>query len=352
MQKIKVLVTCVGGMFAFPILNALKKSLLFNINLLGVDASFYAAGRYICDDFFKVPHAGQNPDAYWDRLQELIKLEKPDLILPLSESETLIFSNFYKEILSCGAKLSFGSADTVKLMLDKYALLNFLQKAGIKVGHFARVSDLRDLDHITSLGFPEQKVVLKPRIGTGSRGVVILDDKVKKYETLLEGRMCGTGNFEAVKALFLSEGFGSGYLAMPFVGPDTFDVDCLFTKGKSDVIIPRLREYQNPLSPVNEGCVVEDIRDNPIVSYIQRIGEVLSADGVCDFDVARNPDGEIRLLDASCRLSGSVGASMVAGFPVVDLMLANRFGLKPPEYPIISSARIRPFSAFFKTQDY
>ena len=125
MEKIKVLVTCIGGMFAYPILNALKKSAVFNIDLVGVDASHFAAGRYIRDDFYVVPHAGQNPIAYWDRIHELIKLEKPDLVLPLSENETLIFANHQKEVLSYGANLPFGCADTVKLMLDKFTLLSF-----------------------------------------------------------------------------------------------------------------------------------------------------------------------------------------------------------------------------------
>ncbi|MDA8881828.1 hypothetical protein N9I90_03835 [Alphaproteobacteria bacterium] len=349
MKKIKILVTCIGGTFSYPILNSLKDSSYFDINIIGVDASSNAPGQYICDHFYIVPHAAKNPDNFWEKIQEIIKLEKPDLILPLSESETLIFANKEKEVLAGGSALPFGSAKTVKLMLDKFELLNFLHESGVTVGKFSKVSHLNDLEVAKALGFPGQKIVLKPRTGTGSRGVVILDDEIKEYTPLLEKRMCGTGNFKSVNQLFANEGFNDGYLAMPYAGPDTFDVDCLFSLGKPNLIIPRLREYQNPLSPTNEGCIVEDVLNNPIVSYIEKIGSALAVDGVCDFDVARNPDGEMRLLDASCRLSGSVGASIAAGYPIIDSLILNRFGLPIPKFHKVSRTRVRPCSMFFKT---
>ena len=43
---------------------------------------------------------------------------------------------------------------------------------------------------------------------------------------------------------------------MPYHSSKTFDVDCIAKEGKLVMAIPRLRVYENPLSPTNQGCVI------------------------------------------------------------------------------------------------
>ena len=43
---------------------------------------------------------------------------------------------------------------------------------------------------------------------------------------------------------------------MPYYNDKTFDVDCIAQNGIMRLCITRLRTYQNPLSPTNEGCKI------------------------------------------------------------------------------------------------
>lgn len=348
-MKIKILVTCIGGKFSIPILKALKNSKVVSPYIIGCDFSPFAPGRFICDQFYSVPHAGDEPTNFWERFNEIINIEKPDFILPLSESETILTSEHILDVTKQGAILPFARADLVRLLLDKFSLLSRLRDFGIDVGPFSSIDHIGDLGSLYELGYPHDKVVIKPRSGSGSRGVIIVDEHQTEFHNLVDGRLCGIANLETVKDMFEKINYGSGYLAMPFYGPDTFDVDCVFFKDERSTIIPRLREYQNPLSPVNQGCSIDLSRDSDIIDYVKTIGGALNIKGICDFDITRNKCGALRILDASCRLSGSVTASMTMGYPIIDLMLASRLDLNAPSFNADNSGRLRPFTDFFIT---
>ena len=70
---------------------------------------------------------------------------------------------------------------------------------------------------------------------------------------------------------------------MPYYNKKTFDVDCLAKDGEMKLCVPRLRIYQNPLSPTNEGCMI--INEKNIQNYCRKIIKALNINGVCDFDI-------------------------------------------------------------------
>ena len=270
----------------------------------------------------------------------------PSLVLLGSEEETRLVARNYQEISALGHFLTFDNPNIVELMLDKYELLKALKSKNVSVGEFFAIDDLNDLSSVFELGYPEKKVVIKPRHGAGSRGVMILDDKQNHYQTLVPERLCGTGTFEAVKNELISEGISTGYLAMPFFGPDTFDVDSVSANGTPLIVCPRLREYVNPLSPINEGCRMHLQDDSDVIDYVTSICAALEIDGVADFDVARNDDGHLYVLDASCRFSGSVVASGAINLPIIDTLIAYKFGLPLPAFDKRASGSFKPYSDF------
>ena len=105
------------------------------------------------------------------------------------------------------------------------------------------------------------------------------------------------------------------YLIMPFHNNKTYDVDCIADNGKLVICVPRLRIYENPLSPINQGC---EIKHNKIIEkYSAQIVLALKINGACDFDIIRE-DNKPQLLDAGCRLSGSSTASLPLGINIVS----------------------------------
>ena len=91
------------------------------------------------------------------------------------------------------------------------------------------------------MGYPKKKLVLKPRRGSGSKGVIILNSSKKNFEYLLEDkkRFCGTGSITALKKEIkkIKKNI-SNYFIMPYYNNKTFDVDCLANKGIMKLCIP------------------------------------------------------------------------------------------------------------------
>ena len=67
----------------------------------------------------------------------------------------------------------------MKNLIDKHMLFNVLRKNKIDVGEWHPLNNLNDLKKIVKkMGYPK-KLVLKPRRGSGSKGVIILTLKSK-----------------------------------------------------------------------------------------------------------------------------------------------------------------------------
>ena len=84
-------------------------------------------------------------------------------------------------------------------MTDKLTLLQKLENAGVDVGNYFPVESVESAQSaLKELGYPNRKVVIKPRSGTGSRGVLIADSSIQKYTNLVKDRFCGAANFEVL----------------------------------------------------------------------------------------------------------------------------------------------------------
>ena len=64
---------------------------------------------------------------------------------------------------------------------------------------------------------------------------------------------------------------------MPYHGGKTFDVDCVAKEGNLVLAIPRLRVYDNPLSPTNQGCIISS--NKTIYNYCKKLVNVFKING-------------------------------------------------------------------------
>ena len=108
---------------------------------------------------------------------------------------------------------------------------------------------------------------------------------------------------------------------MPYYDDKTFDVDCLAENGSMKICVPRMRTYQNALSPTNQGCKI--LNNKKIEDYCEDIIKALNINGACDFDIILIKNKRPQIIDASCRLSGLSTASLSIGinFPLMLLKL-------------------------------
>lgn len=340
----KIGITCVGGHFIYDIIRAFRRAEDFTATIIGLDVNPDSCGKVLVDHFEEIPLAKKSAPAYIKKILGICRKYQLDLFIPSSEGETRAVARHSAQFRKAKVKTTVTDDCLVDLMTDKFRMLDFLKKKGFATGAFLPVGSQQELrGALKALGYPRKKAVLKQRQGSGSRSIFILDAGRKAYQPLLKDRLCGTGSFEVVTQVLAKDHMGFGnHLVMPYYGHDVFDIDCLSVNGEMADCIPRLRQYHNPLSPVNEGCRITMRAD--IIDYVRRLCRTFAVHGVCDYDIALDDDGQPRLLDASCRLSGSVGASLAAGVNIPAQLIRIIFGLPLRSYPVRDGTTLRPFN--------
>ncbi len=347
-RKVNLGITCIGGKFVFDAVQALRSTEDLDVKIIGIDANPDSAGKLYADEFESVPFAAKDERAYCEALIDICERHKIEAVFLWSEPETRAVAMHSELFVERRIKTTADNAKAALLVTHKKKLFDFLSEKGIDVGEYRGVNSNNGARKaISELGYPFKKVVVKPSSGAGSRGVLIADGDVLTYTPLLTDRLCGTGTIESIEeSMKNADATFENCLAMPFLGDEVYDVDCLAVHGKAVNVIPRLRQYSNPLSPVNEGCKIS--MDEDIIEYVSRMAAALNVHGVCDFDVARDSEGRPKVLDASLRMSGSVGASFAAGVNLPAQLLRILLELPLKTYDVANGAEIRPVNHFTK----
>jgi carbamoyl-phosphate synthase large subunit len=339
---LKILLTSIGGAYTFDMVSALKDIEEFDVKVIGVDKKNIDQAWYL-DKFEVVPSPDSN--GYLESILDICKNNGVQIIVPLSEAEAILMSNNFKIfednqiLMSCGAN--------AELISDKGLLFRKLSESNIKLGDWCFVNNLSELERAAiSLGYPHTRLVLKDRFSSGSRGIFVLDPAKSEYQSYLVDRFCGGGSLDVILEVFrINHIPDQPKILMTYYDGEVYDVDCLAKYGKLVDITQRKRWYKNPFSPINEGC--ELVQNEKIERYLSDIIACLNINGVCDFDVVLTSQGEPRLLDASLRMSGSVGASYAAGVNMPAQLIRLMMGIPLVKY-VKPNARIYPVRTFVK----
>ena len=342
-NKIIICITCVGGRLIYDIIKALRDANDYDIKIIGIDSDKNASGRLLCDVFYIVPHSETDPDGWLKGIYDLSKNENINGLITFSEGESrLVGENkvFFKKL---NIKVTVTSNNIVKILTDKLLMLTYLSKKGLDVGSFYEVNKVEDFMPIAKkLGYPDNKVVFKPRFGRGSRGVLIADVKQKVFNQLLPERFCGSGTIKAIQSRCIDrEIMISDYIAMPYYGGNVWDVDVLSKQGKVVNVAARVRQLKNPLWPTSTGHKAS--ADKRIIVYASKISNLFKIHGPSDYDIVIDDDGKPKVLDAAARFSGSVGVSYIAGVNMMSQLLRVMFDMPLKEFNIKSGMVLRPY---------
>lgn len=342
-RRTRICLSCVGGVYSYDSIQSLRAEPEFPVWILGVDTDPEAHGRLAVNHFEVVPRPENDPTQFVERLLSLCIQHKIEALILTSEGESLAVAARREDFISQGVSVSVSDSSVVERMTDKFAMLEHLATVGTDVGPFFKVDDENDLiSAASSLQYPAQKFVLKPRRGAGSRGILIFDSNASEYRSLLEDRFCGIANFDQMRLQISVKGQSlENMLAVPYYGDIAYDVDCVSKNGTVVAVVPRLREYQNPLSPFVEGCRIDLNRS--VIDLVSQVTEHFGVHGACDYDVAIDGNGLPRLMDASCRPSGSCGATSLAGVNVLLQLVRVMLNTPLAPYEATNGVRFRPF---------
>lgn len=172
-MKVNVLVTGVGQVIGIGIIKALKISGL-HCSIIGTDCEPNSAGLHMVDKPFVVPPVVNRLDEYIKSMAVICKKENVQIIFLGSEPEIRAFSRHAKAFgKKTGTFVMVSTPGVIERMTDKWKTYRFLASHNLPVPATILPSG-RNTDYfIKKYGFP---LIMKPRLGTASRGVRIIDN--------------------------------------------------------------------------------------------------------------------------------------------------------------------------------
>lgn len=248
------------------------------------------------------PDPEENEEAFLDFIFQLVRKEKIEMIIPVSD-KVLIPLSRRKAELEKYTILPTADYETVIKARDKERTLRIAQEIGFPMPKTYFVSEERELEQIR-----EYPVILKPRFGSGSRGIVLC----KNFPELKESFQKQSREYGPLLAQeFIAQGQDVGYYS-------------LFDKNSRPVVWTiqrRIRSY-----PISGGpSTFRETVDHPEVRELgERILTHLNWQGVAmvEFKIDQR-DGRPKLMEINPRFWGSLALSVEAGidFPYLLYLL-------------------------------
>jgi len=136
--------------------------------LYGADFDRTCPASFFLDGLFEVPF--KIDDAYITRLLEICINNKIDLLIPLIDPELLPLAKAKEEFSKVGTIVMISNMEMIEISRDKFKTFERMNQIGIPSPKTILGNDLA-LDIIS---YP---IILKPRNGSSSKGLFVINDK-------------------------------------------------------------------------------------------------------------------------------------------------------------------------------
>lgn len=224
-----------------------------------------------------------------EKVFEILDKNKPDVVLPVPIGRYLTTTGAVNDKYG----LVGVSADAADICTDKYEFHKVLNEKGIRNAELYLLpagSDVPDASELNDI-YP---VVVKPRFGSGSRGVEVFNTPAELEERFLK-----------------NQPYDEDYCIESCVPGPEYGVDGVFTEGKFTLIL--LRGKKNTPPPYRE-CVgyysVRRTDDNKefydrVEQLMQKVGEAIGfKDTLIHADIIKDSNNNPFIIETSARPSG------------------------------------------------
>lgn len=308
-----ILITGVGAPGTFGTKEALKQ-LPFPYRLVGVDIDPLVANNFLFDEFYIVPKPGSAE--FVSELLDMVARENISLILPQVEDELMLLAVNKNLFARLGCQVLVNDADQIKILNNKYKLMQSVEWLGLNVPEHYLVKTRSDLRRAASrLGYPKEKVAVKPPVSSGMRGLRILTDSHDRvFDFLHKKPGAAECSLEDFLAIFPSAKIPDLLVSEYLLGPE-FSVDCLCRDGEPVLILPRTRDK------IKSGItfVGTSTQEKGIIAQCARVIEGLSLNHMIGFQFRCGEHGRPMILECNPRVQGTMvlgafcGANVIAG---------------------------------------
>ena len=298
-ERRRVLITGMGGPAGISVLRGIAEDPL---DVYSADIDPFAAGLFLVapDRRIMVPR-GDSP-RFVGAIMDACREHAIDVLVPTVDSELLPVAEARAEFEAAGVALVNPSADTLRMCLDKWELHQRCQGV-VRLPASAVLDDEFDPAGI------ELPVIVKPRSGSGSRGI-----------RLIKAR----SELEAITR------DGTQLVQEHLPGPE-HSLDVLARRdGRVLAVVPRER------LKVDSGIAVTArvTRDEALEGFGRTVAERIGLVGVGNVQVKQTAGGEPALLEVNPRFPGSMPLTIAAGVNMPALAVREALGQPMPDEPI------------------
>ncbi len=160
-QSPRILVTGTGGPSGFSFMRALRGE---SLEFLSADIDPHAPGLFLVDTSRRVLLPRGDDPGFVEAVLEVCRERVVDAVVPTVDSELVPLAESRDEFAAAGVSVLVAPTRALRLCLDKWALMQ-IADGSVPIPRSAPLDD--DFDP-TAFELP---VLVKPRVGSGSRGV-------------------------------------------------------------------------------------------------------------------------------------------------------------------------------------
>lgn len=303
-DRINVLVTGTGSLIGQAVIKSiLRSSIREKVVLIGCDYFKGTVGGYWCEENYILPDfldPGME-EAWVEAVIRIVREKSIKVLFVGVDFELQKFSNLKKQLkdeLDCTVVVS--DNEVIGIGNDKYRTYEFLVKNGLNA------PETYLLDSITPDLITSYPVILKPRQGARSRGLIFVDNEESLSESLKVLR-------------------GRDYIVQQRIGSMDTEYTCgllyWYEGFEGCIVLKRVLKEGNTVYAECSGN-----SENGIVDYIKRIGNILKPMGSCNLQLRTDVDGAPYLFEINPRFSGTTYMRAMLGYNEVVFIISKIAG--------------------------
>jgi carbamoyl-phosphate synthase large subunit len=301
-NKIKIGITCVGSLIGQGIIKSIQQcDLADKVEMIGFEYLEGSAGSYWIDKTYIMPDIWKESVSHEDYISELIFLIKKEnikiLFVGMGFELKMMAENRSRIENETGCIVIVSSTEVIDIGEDKYNTYKLLKYNGIPYPQTWLPEEINDVLY---------PAVLKPRTGTGSKGVFTVKNKDELIKRIPE-----------LNNPVIQENIGTKDVEY------TCGILFLDDEVRTRICLRRYLKDGNTNIAYNSKDVPEGI-----FTYVEKIAKALKPFGPANFQLRLNENNEPRLFEINARFSGTTSMRPLFGINEVEYII--KYLLKMP----------------------
>jgi len=289
-----------------PLVRAVREamaSLGLSGKIIGADAASECVGRYFVDEFWHMPKIEQLSidDLIKYCLQHQIKA-----IIPTRDGELLFYAEHKSKLEENGIGCMVSPPDAIKLCRDKAVFADKLDQED-----YPTIASFRNLDKMIDRLYSDcddMTFVVKEQYGSGARsiGLDLSDEDARIFAQQLQYP-----------------------IYQPYIKGKEYSIDVYIDRhGKSHGAVVRKRE----LICDGESQITTSVQDQQLENLCSEISEYLGLYGHAVWQVLRDDNGNLHLIECNPRFGGASSLSVAMGLNTFAWFFLEVLGQSLPPF--------------------